>query len=157
MRKDMAKVIVERPRLKGWGSRKGRPLDFDDLPSHAGMRRHHKLHGGWKLLNENLAPLRRYLFKQVGRPWNKVYSEISANLRADNPVQQHVRDHLTDFVAVKPRRQKDHWRNWQKNGLWHQPLYVDPVTGLLCRTDRLSEEKTRLRAEREARRQVRRN
>ena len=25
-------------------------------------------------------------------------------MRVDNTVQQHVRDHLSDFVAVKPRR-----------------------------------------------------
>jgi hypothetical protein len=31
-----------------------------------------------------------------------VHSEISRRLRVDNPVQQHVRDHLGDFVAVSP-------------------------------------------------------
>ena len=30
---------------------------------------------GYKSLNENLAPLRRYLVRQVDRPWNKVWSE----------------------------------------------------------------------------------
>jgi hypothetical protein len=50
------------------------------------------------------APLRRFLKRQVGRPWDKVYSEIAAHLRADNTVRQHVRDHLRNFVAVKPRR-----------------------------------------------------
>jgi hypothetical protein len=55
-----------------------------------------------KSLNENLTPLRCYLARQAGRPWNKVYSEISANLKATNAVQQHVRDHLEDYVAMKP-------------------------------------------------------
>ena len=53
-----------------------------------------------KSLNENLAPLRRYLERQVNRPWNKVWSEISENLSAASTVQQHVRDHIGDFVAV---------------------------------------------------------
>lgn len=37
--------------------------------------------GGSKVLNENLTPLRRYLERQVGRPWNKVYSEIAVGLK----------------------------------------------------------------------------
>src|SRR5947209_3737612 len=100
MREDMAKVIVERPRIKPRNTRKGRRVDPDDLPAYEGMRRAHAWRGERKQLNENLAPLRRYLAKQVGRPWDKVYSEISTHLRVDNVVQQHVRDHLHDFVAV---------------------------------------------------------
>ncbi len=54
-----------------------------------------------KWLNENLAPLKRFLGKQVGRPWDKVYSEIAENLKPTSTVQQHVRDHIEDFVALK--------------------------------------------------------
>jgi len=130
----MFRVIVERPRYRGRPTRKGRHRDFEALPAHEGMRRRHVLYWGGKELNENLAPLRRYLEGQVGRPWNKVYSEICAGLRIDNTVQRHVRDHLDDFVAVKPRR-LDGWR--QQGGVWRQPLYVDERDGLLKRTDRL--------------------
>src|SRR5258708_15065697 len=98
MREDMAQVIVERPRLHGHNSRKGRDRDWDALPSQEGMRRPHKLSGNWKELNENLAPLRRYLERQVGRPWDKVYSEIAERLRADSAVRQHVRYHLHTCV-----------------------------------------------------------
>src|SRR6266536_2639198 len=100
MRKDMSRVIVERPRLGGGRHRKGRAVPLEDLPKQEGIGRPYT--GDWKTLNENLSPLRRYLERQVGRPWNKVYSEISRHLRADNAVQQHVRDHLRDFVAIKP-------------------------------------------------------
>jgi hypothetical protein len=115
------------------------------------MRRGHALRGDRKELNENLRPLRRYLDRQVGRPWNKVYAEIAAHLRVDHTVQQHVRDHLRDFVAVKPRRASMSWYSFGSGSrtrtdcLWHQPLYVDPDTGLLCRTDQLPEEKARRR------------
>jgi len=78
-------------------------LAHDDLPSHEGMRAPHVRDWGGKVLNENLAPLRRYLERQVGRKWDKVYAEISAQLRPTSAVQQHVRDHLHDFVAVTPR------------------------------------------------------
>ena len=150
MRDDMAQVIVERPRIPAFNSRKGRRQDFEDLPTREGMRRPYVLRGNCKELNENLTPLRRYLESQVGRPWNQVYSEIAAHLRVDNDVQQHVRDHLKDFVAVKPIRSTARWHRLgggliRFDGLWHQPLYVDPRTGLLCRTDRLPEVKARLR------------
>jgi hypothetical protein len=142
----MARVIVERPRRGGF-SRPGRAQPFDDLPQHESLRRRHYVTGHWKELNENLAPLRRFLERQVGRPWDKVYSEIAAHLRADNTVQQHVRDHLRNFVAVKPRR----YTGWYANplsGLWSQPLYVDEKDGILKRTDSLPEERARRRARR---------
>jgi hypothetical protein len=142
MREDMAKVIVERPRIRPFSSRKGRRRDPDDLPFREGFRRGASLRGDRKQLNENLKPLRRYLERQVGRPWDKIYSEIAAHLRADSAVQQHVRDHLRDFVAVKPRRINAGWRG---HDLWYQPFYVDSSTGLLRRTDQLPEEKRRRR------------
>jgi hypothetical protein len=154
MREDMSRVIVERPRLGGGRTRKGRASALEDLPGQEGMRRPHMRSGDCKMLNENLAPLRRYLERQVGRPWNKVYSEIARHLRIDNAVQQHVRDHLADFVAVKPRRLSgraylagggtEHW-----DRLWYQRLYVDPRDGLLKRTDRLPEAKALRRARRD--------
>ena len=146
MREDMARVIVERPRNGGHSSRRGRHQEYEDLPAHEGMRRPWVVRGDPKELNENLAPLRRYLARQVGRPWSKVYSEIAAHIRVDSAVQQHVRDHLRDFVAVAPRRNVGTWRSSYRGGLWWQELYVDPTTDLLCRTDQLPEEKRRRRA-----------
>jgi hypothetical protein len=145
MRSDMARVIVERPRIPAFNTRKGRNRPLEDLPTYEGLRKAQALRGDRKELNENLTPLRRYLERQVGRPWDKVYSEIAAHLRVDSTVQQHVRDHLSDFVAVKPRRLNHGWHSIGGADLWWQRLYVDPITGLLCRTDRLPEEKTRRR------------
>jgi hypothetical protein len=105
MRPDMAKVIVERPRI---GSRRrGTPkgsrraaqrLGPDNLPRRQGIKRPHQ--GGTKSFNEHLAPLVRYLQKQVGRPWDKVFSDICAHVDRASAVQDHVRDHLDDFVTV---------------------------------------------------------
>ncbi len=149
MRDDMARVIVERPRIPDHGARKGRSLPLDQLPAQEGMRRPHVRFWGGKQLNENLAPLRRFLERQVGRPWDKIYSDIATHLRADSTVQQHVRDHLRDFVAIKPRRLNG-WRH-RHGSLWWQPFYVDPVSGLLKRTDRLPEEKSRRQIRRQHR------
>ena len=150
MRDDMARVIVERPRIPDRDARKGRALPFDDLPTREGMRAPHVRAWGGRSLNENLKPLRRYLERQVGRPWDKVYAEIAAPLRVGNAVQQHVRDHLRDFVAVRPRRLHRGCTGRREAMLWWQPLYVDPMTGLLCRTDQLPEEKARRRREKAA-------
>ena len=148
MRDDMARVIVERPRIPDHSAgRKGRSVPFDQLPAQEGMRRPHIRFWGGKQLNENLAPLRRYLERQVGRPWDKIYSDIAAHLRMDSTVQQHVRDHLQGFVAIKPRRLNG-WRH-RHSGLWWQPFYVDPVSGLLKRTDRLPEAKSHRHARRQ--------
>jgi hypothetical protein len=101
MRKDMWKVIVERPRGGGEVSKgRYRNVPLDELPTFEGIRRPHRERKG---LNENLSPLRRYLRSQVGRPWDKVYADICENLRPESTVQQHVRDHIEDFVAVRTR------------------------------------------------------
>ena len=93
MRDDMSEVIIERPR---WGSRMGhdrrtrrsRPQGRDprairSVPFQIGLRRAGQARAHDKTLNENLAPLRRYLERQVNRPWDKVWSEISQNLGVD--------------------------------------------------------------------------
>src|SRR6185436_19129482 len=99
MREDMHKVIVERPRL---GRGPYRPpaweknARLEDLPTKEGIRRRHTRDS--KALNEHLQPLVRFLRKQVGRPWDAVYRDISARLRPKSVVQQHVRDHVWDYV-----------------------------------------------------------
>lgn len=115
MRPDMFKVIVERPRCIGprkagslypRGSLKSQALREGDCPRRMeplGRRRY-----GWKHLNENLAPLERFLRARVGLPWSKVHSEICAQLSPGSAVQQHVLDHLRGFVTV---------RTWLEDGV----------------------------------------
>ncbi len=149
MREDMSRVIVERPRTGAGWARKGRVKTLDNLPTKIGVHRLRVEIGTSKGLNENLAPLRRYLEKQVGRPWNKVFSEISRHVRAENVVQQHVRQHLHDFVAINPRRDVADRFGRRLNRPWHQPLYVDPKDGLLKRTDRLPDVRRARRLEKD--------
>lgn len=100
MRKDMSKVIVERPRVGGTDRRRGRHIDNDLQVANEGMRVPHVRNYGGKQLNENLAPLLRFLTSRIGQKWDDVYSEISKNLRPTNVVQQHVRDHVKQFVKT---------------------------------------------------------
>jgi hypothetical protein len=62
----MSRLIVERPRRvpKRPETIKGRVRSLEDLPQHEGMRRPY--YRDLKELSDNLAPLRRYLGRQVG-------------------------------------------------------------------------------------------
>jgi hypothetical protein len=147
MRPDMAKVIVERPRVgsRTRGAAKGyrralKRMGIEGAPRGEGMKRRHR--GGTKFLNEHLGPLRRYLDAQVGRPWDKVFSEICAHIDRASAVQDHVRDHVADYVVTdvvlidgiacsgeggRCYGQPLHEMSWRRR--W----YVCPRTGLLRR------------------------
>jgi hypothetical protein len=139
MRKDMSKVIVERPRTGGSYRRKGRTevvRDDDGAPLRVRVASKPRR---TKSLNENLAPLRRFLESNAGRPWNKVRSEISAHLKPTSTVQQHVIDHLGDLVALDAelidgelsvRRRFGRAVPLATSGY---RLYVHPKTGLLLK------------------------
>jgi len=147
MRADMFEVIIERPR---WGSRMGHPRrakrmdakvaaarDPDLMLSKLGMKRGATFARVSKSLNENLAPLRRYLESQVNRPWDKVWSDICENLSTASTVQQHVRDHVSDFVAIHTSIKDGVLYGQTRYGKLHPltdlhyRLYVDPRTGIL--------------------------
>lgn len=103
MRSDMFEVIIERPRAgschgcldKG---RRREPLRQQEGPLREPMSRGR----GDKCLNENLAPLRRFLQSRVGRPWNAVHREMCALLNPRSAVQQHVLDHVKQMVELNP-------------------------------------------------------
>ena len=135
MRNDMYKVIVERPRArKGDYVKAARRRDDFEGPSRLGMRAGYGRPG----LNENLRPLKRFLHSRVGRPWDKVMSEIAANIDRRNTVQQHIYTHIKDFVAQQVEWRYGYWINLEE-ARWpgwtgkpmRQQLLVDPRTGIL--------------------------
>jgi hypothetical protein len=163
MREDMFKVIVERPRRRSTKRVEASVIRLrDDLdgPARLGMR----VGYDYRELNENLVPLRRYLEAQVGRPWNKVFGEIRERIDRRNTVQQHVHQHVRDFIAVDVARRDGKLVNLSRPYSWapwtiYQELYVDPDTGLVrrnkdagewCRTykARLESEQAETRARR---------
>jgi hypothetical protein len=139
MRSDMWKVIVERPRLgRGYAAslsnraRKLLPHDHDgdtlDVIDRSVRTQRSKS------LNENLAPLRRYLERQVGRPWDKVYGEMRAHISFDNVVQKHVFEHLEQMIELRPQivdgvlYTESGWPLVSRRRI---ALYVDPRTGII--------------------------
>lgn len=146
MRADMSKVIVERPRSRitrkagSWYPRGALRSswwpDLEMAPAREAMGARY----AEKHLNENLAPLVRFLRKQVGRPWSKVRAEISEHIRSTSAVQKHVLEHVADYVHEHTFEEggrlfvlgrfgglhpieRDRWRR--------RALYVCPRTGLL--------------------------
>jgi hypothetical protein len=143
MRSDMAKVVTEAPRRGhgnpskkfGWRLRKDEHELEDHGPGRASTARHRQYGWNAKDFSDVLGPLRRYLRKQVGRPWNRVWSEIMHTLDSRTLTGQHIFDHIRWEVEQEAwigddgrlyRRRR--WGTIQLVG----GLYVHPVTGLLC-------------------------
>lgn len=139
MRSDMWKVIVERPRLgrvhaDACGRRAQKLLPHDHEGEALDVIERSFRARRTKSLNENLAPLRRYLHRQLGRPWDKVYAEMRAEISFDNVVQKHVLAHLQQLIELRPQvvdgvvYREDGWPLDQRRG---GALYVDPRTGII--------------------------
>lgn len=137
----MHKIIVERPRfrrttakaLKGThrqARKRGRYGNLEDLPL---VDKTEKT----KYPSDNLAPLRRFFLKSVGRPWNKVHSELSKMAgRGMNPVNNHIFQHIDEMVPKNVVLGADgplvrtRWGRLHK--LRPNDMYVHPDTGLIC-------------------------
>jgi hypothetical protein len=96
-----------------------------------------------KELNEFLNPLWRFLNSRVGKPWDKVYSEIRAQNSGRSAVGAHIYQHLFDFVVVNPLmvgKKPHHMEYWDGPrplvhgtvGSWYA-FWVDPH-GILRRS-----------------------
>lgn len=140
MRDDMFKVIVERPR---WGASHAASPKLKRMPytdaRHIGFKRHVGIGAPYtKSLNENLAPLVRYLRCQRGRRWDAVFSEICARLDTGSTVKMHLREHIEDFVLT--RISIGRYGEWMFEGrvlgrrgqrFRRRELFVDPRDGVL--------------------------
>lgn len=138
MREDFFKVIVERPRKGGSCYRKStKNIDIEELPTKESMKK--KYGYNQKSLNENLAPLKRFLIGAANdkRLWNDVYSEICTNININSTVQRHVRQHV-DWM-VEQHTFMENGKVWS-HGRLNYPIdlesgqvefYVHPETGIL--------------------------
>lgn len=103
MRADMQSVWCETYRSGPRGNLKpGRPpRDLEDLPVREGIRVPYSRNWGvrGKDSNNNYQVLDRWLVKQVGRPWNEVYSEVCRTLDRRNTVAHNILDRIKSQVA----------------------------------------------------------
>jgi hypothetical protein len=91
-RKDYKKLLVDRGRVK-WHSSK-RIKDNDMSVDRAPIRNNVIEF----MFNDYLNPLFRFLQKQVGRPWHKVYSELCSQADARSLQGHHLRQHIEGYV-----------------------------------------------------------
>ncbi len=139
MRADMFKVIVERPRRNAGHAPPVKLKKDKDPHKQIGLKRHAEEQAHClKYLNENLAPLVRFLQRRVGRRWDDVFSEICERLDTGSTVKMHVRQHVPDFVLIGIARGRHGellhegrvLRPDRRNCAWPE-FYVDPDDGLL--------------------------
>ena len=144
MRPVMVKVIVERERagrIRDYHlarhKKKFNPKDLEEAVTHEGMAVRHKyFYGDVKALNENLSPLRGFLRSRVGKPWNKVYSELNEFVNPKNAVQKHIREHIDGYVEMHAK--KDEYGNYYSQTRWGGRILLKPgelyvnAAGILC-------------------------
>ncbi len=139
MREDMYKVVIEKPRVGShlrskkysWSTGSYDPDRHDDQPSRVSSSRHRQY--GWdaRSFTDVLGPLRRFLEKAVGRPWNDVYSEINASLDASTVTGRHIFTHVWQFVEKEVTMHK----GVAYTTVYGRPIrgmYIHPKTGILC-------------------------
>lgn len=145
MRDDIAKLICERPRRNANGSlskqyrrevawsrlvQEGRE---EDSP----LREQTRRKWGWdrKEFSDYLVPIEGFLRKSVGRPWDDVWSEITAHLSVGSTTQRHVLGHVRDYVEINAIEQEDGSitePNGRKIYSYRSgSYYVDPNDGVL--------------------------
>lgn len=155
MRPDLHKVLTEQPR-RGSDSRNlktgARFKDYDEaredrysLPKTGKMLMGNRDLGPYdesKDFTDKLGPLTRWLNSQVGRNWDRVYSEIKQAFPNTNKQNHHLLDtHLLGYVnrnAILERAKKgrrvyfiDGYAG--KRELRQGDIYVDPETHVLMR------------------------
>ena len=140
MREDMHKVVVERERYgstrksRKWGQRLRfiAEADYEDEPTFISSARRRQYSSEHKHFSDVLGPLRGFLRRNIGRPWNKVFSELRQGLDIRKVTGMHIFDHLEWMVAkncwIGANRGVYVWPNKQEV----HGFYVHPKTGLLC-------------------------
>lgn len=144
MRKDFSKVVTERPRSNGrWGKDyqgiPGKRLKEIQIDEDLHFKREPmSMSRGTKQFTDVLGPLRRYLKKQVGRSWNKIYSDFCRNFNRNSNTQNHLIRHALDYVAfnvqyIKEGKDKVPYTSegYRISSFKNEYFYVCPETGIL--------------------------
>ena len=146
MRRDMNKVLIERPRAGGnckprkkfekisRSKRRFRDYDedydveIDDSPRKVSMRKPHKVNGDEKYFTDLLGPLARFLRSRDGKRWDDVWSEICQVMKGNGLQAAHIKGHVKDYVGGIPHSGVKSYgykrEPWTPNS--YDPVYVDP-------------------------------
>lgn len=111
MRDDFAQLLIDTYRVGGrhtyrkFRAQAKNARDIDDLPKKQKINPYVWHWESHKEFGDNLSCLNRYLHKQVGRPWDKVMSEIRAALKrgkGSSVAKRHVLQHIDGYVSKNP-------------------------------------------------------
>lgn len=157
MRADMNKLLCERERTRSWDSHHSyrthdhHSWESGDEPVGASVQSGHResmkyryRRSGWddsKSFSENLNPLYGWVRSNVGRRWNKVYSELCATFNMKSTINDHIMLHLKQYVEIADIKVVDGklFVFSAYSGLTHMSkafsveYYVDPRDGILKR------------------------
>lgn len=160
MRDDLTKVLCEQPRVRSWDHYSNyRNLDkferqYDDAFDEddgepfagvgSGYRESMKYRYGYdtKSFGEHLSPLYGLVRKNVGRKWDKVYSELKQSFDARSATGNHIFQHLYDQLANPAETYiGDDGKVWVRYSYGsdkpiresYYEFYVDPRDGILKR------------------------
>ncbi len=106
--------------------------------------------GGEKYSTDNLQPLLRFLDKNTGKYWDKLYSELCKKMSKDSLLGQHLFDHLSDFVETNVYKENGklmvngRWGSVHElgTGFWCPEFYVHPVSGVLLKIKKKKRRRT---------------
>lgn len=127
---------LERAATRAWLDRVRLDSDAVEASCPRGRPRVHKD------FSDKLGPARRWLDRQVGRPWAKVYSELFARFDPRSTAGRHIiHDHVLDWVARS---------HPEISSSWNRPEFLVDGQGLLRRSRWYRPTWSRLRRETEA-------
>lgn len=156
MRPDLAKLTTEKPRAGGEMAKafkrslgNVKVVNDDDHEYdnefggfHSSARRRHK---EYKELTDKLSPIKGVLRKNCGRPWDKVYSELSQVLDRRSVAGIHIFSHVLDYVDRNTYMKdgqvfaRSRWgTECPVEPSFSVSFYVHPITGLLLQAKRKS-------------------
>jgi hypothetical protein len=159
MRADLAKCTTERERYGAKGKcfktkyrgkvRIHPDPDYDYPTEHGGFRSSsRRRHWESKEFSDVLNPLIGAIRKNLGRPWNKVFSEFCEVLDRRSVSGYHIWTHLMQEVTTKTYLENGKVYEITKYGAGPMEVdgfYVHPVTGLLCHRPRPTKAQVRAR------------
>lgn len=114
MRDDLDKVLTESPRSGGGGKfprqikYKGDLENLDQVSIKTGIRKPYGINSdpgnrNTKMFTDQLSPLYGLIRKNIGKNWDKLFSELRKKFKPDSRTHQHIYEHLFQFIEVKTR------------------------------------------------------
>ncbi|MFY0593127.1 hypothetical protein [Roseivirga sp.] len=142
--KRMHEELIECYRVGGrWQGNKRKGYDKAIAKNPDNYRKHEGIKlrsGGTKLQTDNLQPLIRFLAKNEGKFWNKVYGILCQKMNKNGVLGQHVFDHISGFVHTKVSIESGKiisigpWGGQRElTSYWHSVFYVHPKSGQLLK------------------------